>query len=117
VISDLASLGTAELLRNRRKTDSRPGLACSSLIWHGAFAAFALLRNSRKTDSLPAAKSAEFLFRLMSPEAAFALLRNSRKTDSLPAAKSAEFLFRLMPPGSGLCAFEELAQNGLASGG
>jgi len=56
------------------------------------------LRNSRKTDSLPAAKSAQFLFCLVPPEAAFALFRNSRKTDSLPAAKSAQFLFRLAPP-------------------
>jgi hypothetical protein len=32
------------------------------------------LMNSRKTDSLPAAKSAEFLFRLVPPEAACALL-------------------------------------------
>jgi hypothetical protein len=31
------------------------------------------LRNSRKTDSLPAAKSAEFFFRLVPPEAAVAL--------------------------------------------
>jgi uncharacterized protein (DUF433 family) len=37
-----------------------------------------LLRNSRKTDSLPAAKSAEFLFRFVPPEAAFAPLRSPR---------------------------------------
>jgi hypothetical protein len=57
-----------------------------------------LLRNSRKSDSLAAAESAEFLFRLVAPEAAFALFRSSRKTDSLAAAESAEFLFHLVPP-------------------
>ena len=42
-----------------------------------------LLRNSRKTDSLPAAKSAEFLFRLVPPEAAFALLIPSNNEFSI----------------------------------
>jgi hypothetical protein len=69
------------------------------------------LRNSRKTDSLPAAKSAEFLFRLVPPKAAFALLRNSRKTDSLPAAKSAEFLFRLVPPEAAFALLSYCAQR------
>jgi hypothetical protein len=43
-------------------------------------------------------------------------LRNSRKTDSLPWLSPLSFSF-LVPAGSGLWAFEELAQNGLASGG
>ena len=40
------------------------------------------------------------------------LLRNSRKTDSLRLLEISEFLQILEPRLSGLCAFEELAQNG-----
>ena len=49
-------------------------LDCRTLVDSCLGSGAVLLRNSRKTDSLPAAKSTEFLFRLVPPEAAFALL-------------------------------------------
>jgi len=86
------------LLRNMRKTDSRrrPEFACSSSIWRRAFAVFALLRNSRKVDSLPAAESAEFLFRLVPPEAAFALLSKTPAKRSLDRGLARAYAWRTL---------------------